>query len=76
MLPTLIELQRALNMQSTLESLAEEGNYWKVSISLCMYVCKMNLTRENCITNWMVFILLNYWKENHTQVSVANYLQH
>lgn len=78
MLPTLLELQRALDMQSTLESLVEEGNYWKVNLSLylyvCVCVCKMNWARNNCITNWMVFILLTYWKENHTQVFIANYL--
>ncbi|XP_027908822.1 syndetin isoform X2 [Vigna unguiculata] len=38
MLPTLIELQRALNMQSTLESLAEEGNYWKAFQVLSEYL--------------------------------------
>ncbi|XP_014493837.1 syndetin isoform X1 [Vigna radiata var. radiata] len=38
MLPTLIELQRALNMQSTLESLVEEGNYWKAFQVLSEYL--------------------------------------
>ncbi|KAK7312618.1 hypothetical protein VNO77_36602 [Canavalia gladiata] len=38
MLPTLIELQRALDMQSTLESLAEEGNYWKAFQVLSEYL--------------------------------------
>ncbi|CAJ1979207.1 unnamed protein product [Sphenostylis stenocarpa] len=38
MLPTLTELQRALDMQSTLESLAEEGNYWKAFQVLSEYL--------------------------------------
>lgn len=35
MLPVLTELQRAPDMQSTLESLVEEGNYWKVGFYIC-----------------------------------------
>ncbi|KAK8463967.1 hypothetical protein PHAVU_011G088000 [Phaseolus vulgaris] len=38
MLPTLLELQRALDMQSTLESLVEEGNYWKAFQVLSEYL--------------------------------------
>ncbi|KAK7404811.1 hypothetical protein VNO78_05778 [Psophocarpus tetragonolobus] len=38
MLPTLTELQRALDMQSTLESLVEEGNYWKAFQVLSEYL--------------------------------------
>ncbi|KAG4979908.1 hypothetical protein JHK82_033150 [Glycine max] len=38
MLPTLTELRRALDMQSTLESLVEEGNYWKAFQVLSEYL--------------------------------------
>ncbi|XP_027345196.1 syndetin isoform X2 [Abrus precatorius] len=38
MLPTLTELRRASDMQSTLESLAEEGNYWKAFQVLSEYL--------------------------------------
>eukprot|EP00256_Glycine_max_P053129 XP_014619637.1 syndetin isoform X3 [Glycine max] len=38
MLPTLTELRRALDMPSTLESLVEEGNYWKAFQVLSEYL--------------------------------------
>ncbi|XP_061353458.1 uncharacterized protein LOC133298220 isoform X2 [Gastrolobium bilobum] len=38
MLPILTELRRALDMQSTLESLVEEGNYWKAFQVLSEYL--------------------------------------
>lgn len=61
MLPVLTELQRSLDMQSMLESLVEEGNYWKVGLRICcnMQIAVKLLTRTQPSYNIFSLFLAN-----------------